>query len=147
MIPFDGPPAGDGAPAADLLRGIELPGGGAPAAAGRWHSGARRQQEQRTARTGEGWIDSDPIHSKGDGVRDILGTSSAQKREKISEIHEIEKKNPKSCVSKEFACLISYFEKLANLMSKEVSLANLMLNIEIPRLPYTCRGSMLYQTE
>ena len=86
MIPFDGPPAGDGAPAADLLRG------GAPAAAGRWHSGARRQQEQRTARTGEGWIDSDPIHSKGDGVRDILGTSSAQKREKISEIHEIEKK-------------------------------------------------------
>ena len=37
----------------------------------------------------------------------------------------------KSLVSKEFACPVLYFERLANLMSKEVRPVNSMSNIEI----------------
>ena len=61
-----------------------------------------------------------------------MGTSSDQKREKISENREIEKTPRNLLFRKKFACPMSYFERPANLMSKEVRPAYWMSNIEIP---------------
>ena len=49
-----------------------------------------------------------------------MGSSGAQIRKNISEIREIMKKKLKSPVSIEFAHSILYFERPANLMSKEI---------------------------
>ena len=67
-------------------------------------------------------------------IKGKMGISCAEENKNINKIREIEKKELKSLVSKEFACLVSYFESLTNLMSKEVRPAYSMSNIEIPLL-------------
>ena len=58
-------------------------------------------------------------------IRGKMGTSCAQENENINKIREIEKKELKSLVSKEFTCPVSYFERFANLMSQEVRHAHM----------------------
>ena len=60
-----------------------------------------------------------------------MGSSGAQIRKNISEIREIMKKKLKSPVSIEFAHSILYFERPANLMSKEIKPAYSTSNIKI----------------